>query len=497
MKHLLRTLAVGAVLAAVTSHLTTADAQGTAFTYQGLLNSGGTPAANGLYDFRFRLFLDALGNTQAGSTVLVSAVPATNGLFLATVDFGPGIFNGTNYWLEIDVRTNNAANYTDLSPLQAVTPTPYAISASGVSGSVPAGQLTGSLPGSVLAGLYAGAVDFTNAGNSFGGNGSGLTDLSAAQLTGTIPDARLSTNVALLNGANQTSGTNVFGVPVVANTATATSFALTGANNAATGSSTGSGVYGQTSQSGGFGVFAENKNSGGTAIVAAGNGQTGLTVANGAGLAAYGLYTAVYAQANASSSSFTAVNTYMPAVNNQVLVNYYSGSVLYKIGGNGTVSTLVADATNQSHVMFAPEAPEVFFEDYGSGQLANGSAHIVLDTILAANIAVSPAHPLRVFVQVEGDCKGVYVANKTASGFDVIELGGGGSNVPFSWHVVANRADEEQITASKGADGKLNAKFVSHYSTQRFPVDRNFKSTWHAVQTRPDPQKNLKGENHF
>jgi len=210
-------------------------------------------------------------------------------------------------------------------------------------------------------------------------------------------------------------------------------------------------------------------------------------VANGAGLAAFGLYTAIYAQANASSSTFTALNTYMPAVNNQVLVNYYSGSTLYKIVGNGTVSTLVADAANDSHVMFAPEAPEVLFEDYGTGRLTNGSAHIALDPIFAANIAVSPAHPLRAFVQAEGDCKGVYVANKTGAGFDVVELGGGTSDVPFSWHVVANRADEEQTTASRAADGSLNAKFVSHYSTQRFPVDRNFKTAWHAAKAQPGP----------
>jgi hypothetical protein len=58
-------------------------------------------------------------------------------------------------------------------------------------------------------------VTLTNAGNLFGGtfsgNGTNLVNLNASQLTGgTVTDARLSTNVALLN-ANQTfSGTNIF-----------------------------------------------------------------------------------------------------------------------------------------------------------------------------------------------------------------------------------------------------------------------------------------------
>jgi hypothetical protein len=38
--------------------------------------------------------------------------------------------------------------------------------------------------------------------------------------------------------------------------------------------------------------------------------------------------------------------------------------------------------------------------------------------------------------------RGVVVKNKTATGFDVVELDGGTSSAPFQYHVVANRADE-------------------------------------------------------
>jgi hypothetical protein len=102
-----------------------AAAQGTAFTYQGLLNDGGN-AANGTYDFRFRLAADAQGNNYVGSPVLINGLAMTGGVFSASLDFG-SVFTGSNYWLEVDVRTNGASGYIALSPLQALTPTPYAL----------------------------------------------------------------------------------------------------------------------------------------------------------------------------------------------------------------------------------------------------------------------------------------------------------------------------------------------------------------------------------
>ena len=113
-------------LAALLSFASGAYSQGTGFTYQGQLNNSGN-VASGNYDFRFKLFLDSFGNTQAGGTVLSNGVPVTNGLFTVAIDFGSGVFNGTSYWLEVGVRTNGGGSYTSLAPLQAVTASPYAI----------------------------------------------------------------------------------------------------------------------------------------------------------------------------------------------------------------------------------------------------------------------------------------------------------------------------------------------------------------------------------
>jgi hypothetical protein len=108
-------------------------------------------------------------------------------------------------------------------------------------------------------------------------------------------------------------------------------------------------------------------------------------------------------------------------------VGYRTGGTNYKINGNGTVATMVDDMEGQKVNMFCPEAPEVLFQDYGTAQLVNGRVHITIDPIFAKNIFVDAAHPMKVFVQLEGDCKGVYVTNKTANGFDVVELQGGTS----------------------------------------------------------------------
>jgi len=113
-------------------HLTTARAQVTAFTYQGRLNNGAN-LANGHYDFQFVLFNQGqLGNPVA-PTLTNTNVSVTDGLFTTILDFGGGIFTGTNYWLEINVRTNGNGAFTGLSPRQAITPTPYAISAANLS----------------------------------------------------------------------------------------------------------------------------------------------------------------------------------------------------------------------------------------------------------------------------------------------------------------------------------------------------------------------------
>lgn len=196
-------------------------AQGTAISYQGRFIDSGVPA-NTNYDFRFTVYTAVTAGTNVSYALTNYAVPVSNGLFMTTLDFGPGVFNGTvngsNYWLDIGVRAIGVTNFTVLTPRQPILPVPYAIfatSASNLLGTLQSTQLVGSISSSLLSGSYTNGVNFSNATNVFNGvfsgNGTNLNNLNGSQITGgTIADARLTTNVALLNRSQTFSGTNTF-----------------------------------------------------------------------------------------------------------------------------------------------------------------------------------------------------------------------------------------------------------------------------------------------
>jgi hypothetical protein len=274
-----------------------------------------------------------------------------------------------------------------------------------------------------------------------------------------------------------------------------------GFNTSATAATAGSGVYGQTGASTNFGgEFANTNAASGTGLYAAGNnvGGTYLIAGSGGafngstvgsfsnataatnGVGAYGISNGagIFATAGGaglagSSTLFGVAGFSTSAANNTLRSGGYfetnagesfayvgartAANVLRKIEGNGTVNTTVKDVNNNLVVLSCPEAPENLFQDYGVGKLIMGKAKISIDPTFAKNIVVNNEHPLRVFIQLEGECNGVYVTSKTQYGFEVIELANGNSNVDFSWTIVANRADEIL------SDGS-----ISPYSSERF-----------------------------
>ncbi len=132
-----------------------AFSQGTAFTYQGRLDYGGTPA-NGIYDLRFTIYdADAAGAT-VGSTFSTNGVAVSNGLFTVTLDFGAGVFTGPARWLEIGVRTNGGGAFSTLTLRQALTPSPYAVFAGGAQTATTVA--TGGVSGAALASGAVGSL---------------------------------------------------------------------------------------------------------------------------------------------------------------------------------------------------------------------------------------------------------------------------------------------------------------------------------------------------
>jgi len=123
-------LPLGAALCSLFTAVNPLHAQGTGFTYQGRLTANGGPA-NGNYDLQFYLRDAATAGNPIGTTNTVTPVAVSNGLFTVTLDFGAN-FPGANRWLEIAVRTNGGGAYTTLLPRQALTASPYAITAGNV-----------------------------------------------------------------------------------------------------------------------------------------------------------------------------------------------------------------------------------------------------------------------------------------------------------------------------------------------------------------------------
>lgn len=372
------------------------------------------------------------------------------------------------------------------------------------------------------AGSAFGVYGQTSSPNAMGTFGVNL-DVSASPAHGVQGQTGAIGSGAGVRGFNTATvigtGQNGFGVRGSANAApTGTGFVMgvRGDASGATGSTYG--VYGQSASATGFGMDAVNINASGTGllvvgnnaaftflsagsgaaingsgigtfsiaktaasgigVVGVGNNLTGsiLTPSTGAGVvgtgAQYGVMGFATTTVNTTGTSTAGTNGAAASAGGYFEVQAasvaqtwtYVGvrdntATLRKIIGPGTVNTIVKDMNNKMVALSAPEAPENLFQDYGQAKLVNGRVHIDIDPIFAKNIAVNSQHPLRVFVQLEGDCKGVFVTNKTQYGFDVIELDGGSSNTAFSYSIIANRADETNPDGS-----------IARYSNERFPA---------------------------
>ncbi len=205
-------LAVPLVLCAVGAR---AFAQSTAFTYQGRLSAGDSPA-NGTYDLAFALFDEASTGTQQGAWLTNSAVVVSNGLFTTTLDFGAQPWNGQPLWLQVLVRASGNGAFTPLNPRQPVTPTPYAISA---------GNLVGPVSVAGLSGAYTNVLILNNPANrvngTFTGEGLGLTNTLWSGLRGkgtvTVSAKGIANGLSALknDGADfgpDTPGTTTYGI---------------------------------------------------------------------------------------------------------------------------------------------------------------------------------------------------------------------------------------------------------------------------------------------
>jgi hypothetical protein len=109
----------------------------------------------------------------------------------------------------------------------------------------------------------------------------------------------------------------------------------------------------------------------------------------------------------------------------------------------GTVTDVVPSAGGARRVsVYAMQSADNWFEDAGSGQLANGSAVVAMDPTFAQ--IVNTGVEYHVFLTPNGDCRGLFVTHKSAASFEVHELGGGASSIAFDYRIMAKRMGYEK-----------------------------------------------------
>jgi hypothetical protein len=127
------------------------------------------------------------------------------------------------------------------------------------------------------------------------------------------------------------------------------------------------------------------------------------------------------------------------------------------INCTGSKNAVVPVDGGAHHVaLSAIESPKNWFEDFGSEQLVGGVATVRLDAKFMQT--VNSKQEYHVFLTPNGDCKGLYISQKTPTSFEVRELGGGNSSVKFDYRITALRKNFESI------------RFADH--TREFPLGR-------------------------
>jgi hypothetical protein len=195
--------------------------------------------------------------------------------------------------------------------------------------------------------------------------------------------------------------------------------------------SSGNGIYGQhvgASTRGDeipyAGVWGDTNTQGAAGVAGTGQDGIGGIFLNDSPSGNWALVAANY---NSAGPIFTAENQA-----NGVQCNINAFADLQCDGGIGAAVRL--DSGKRKVAMSGIASPENWFEDFGSAQLINGVAVIKFDPDFIQT--VNTGKDYRVFPVPNGDCKGLYVTNKTANSFEVRELGNGNSNIRFDYRMM-------------------------------------------------------------
>jgi hypothetical protein len=75
--------------------------------------------------------------------------------------------------------------------------------------------------------------------------------------------------------------------------------------------------------------------------------------------------------------------------------------------------------------------------------LSNGEAVVNIEAVFGETVNTGVEY--HVFLTPNGDCKGLYVSQKSPTSFVVRELGGGHSSIAFDYRIMAKRVGYEKV----------------------------------------------------
>jgi hypothetical protein len=204
-----------------------------------------------------------------------------------------------------------------------------------------------------------------------------------------------------------------------------------------------SGVYGENTGTGGYGVAGRSPSTGVYGeTTGSGHGVIGKSYAAGIGVRGdsdfyFGVSGKSRASYGVSAISDQAIGLY---ARGRTYAAYFANAIF--VAGNltatGAKSAIVSHPDGSKRRLYGVESPESWFEDFGRAALKDGQVEVNLDPDFVALVSNDG---YQVFLTPYGDCKGLYVSNRTAKGFIVRELQGGTSSIELGYRVVAKRKD--------------------------------------------------------
>jgi hypothetical protein len=348
-----------------------------------------------------------------------------------------------------------------------------------------------------LGGLASSAYAQLAANNTFTGtqtvnNTVSVSSSSAAPFTATTSNNSLSSAVTGVApggsiGVNGTGGNGVRGTAATLSGTGVYGQNLLGGGLGVFGNGA-TGVYGEDNVAGGIGVSGSDTS--GSGIGVSGSGGTGVSGTSSGGTGVFGTSSdgeAAFFQNDSSNAPTLEVVNDEQSSSSGLLFDAFAngenfeGGCTIDVNGdldcNGTITNVVGVKGGARKVaLYSMQSPENWFEDFGSGSLSNGAVTIKLDPTFAQTVNTGTEY--HVFLTPNGDSKGLYVSQKSATSFEVREQGGGSSNVAFDYRIVAKRSGYENVRLADLTDK------VNRQDAQR----RKMQSRMHPAAAKSLPQ---------